>query len=177
MTRSLVDRLREETGHPTDTCYTMLEEYRRFIFLIGRTGEELVPSPIVDQVWRLHTEDGPAYFDDFCPRIIGRTIYRPKPDPTHDLAFHDDPAYDRTLDYYAREFGRPQVQYWPDPDLGALRMSKALFWVIGVAAFILAYAFQSLVFAAFGVLVVVLAYVLRWKFTSLPLQLNARLGG
>ena len=114
LTRSLVDRLVEETGHPVDVCYTLVEEYRRFMYLAGSSAENLSPSPIVDMVWRMHTEDERAYFEDFCPRILGRTIYRPEGDAAPP-PFQDDPDYIRTLEYYAEEFGRPQVQYWPDP--------------------------------------------------------------
>ena len=93
LTRSLVDRLEEETGHSIDVCYTLVEEYRRYMYLVGSTGETLAPSPIVDLVWQLHIQDERAYFEDFCPRIIGRTIYHiPVPDRVD-----EDPAYERTL--------------------------------------------------------------------------------
>jgi hypothetical protein len=170
LSRSLVDRLEEVTGHPVDICYTLVEEYRRFMYLVGSTGDLLAPSPIVDVVWRLHVEDTRAYFEDFCPRIIGRTIHRPEHDPGNDLPFSDDPAYARALDYYAQEFGRAQVQFWPDPDVAGLRMSHGLFWGIGAAAFVLAIFFQSVLFAVFGALVIALTFFLRWKFSSLPLE-------
>ncbi len=170
LSRSLVARLGEETGHPVDVCYTLVEEYRRFMYLVGSTGDVMAPSPIVDVVWRLHVADERAYFGDFCPRIIGRTIYRPDGDQSAIVGFQDDPAYGSTLDYYAQEFGRPQVQYWPDPDLSLVRMSSALFWLIGLAAVALALAFQSTLFAVFGALVIAMTLFLRWKFSSLPLQ-------
>lgn len=165
LTRSLVTRLEEATGHSTDVCYTLVEEYRRYMYLVGSTGETLSPSPIVDLVWRIHIDDKRAYYDDFCPRIIGRTIHH-----TPDLpAFQDDPAYLRTLDYYTEEFGRPQVQYWPDPDVASVRMSGALFWVIGLTAIVLAIFLSSFVFAVFGAFVIMTTLFLRWKFSSLPL--------
>jgi hypothetical protein len=170
LSRSLVELLGEETGHSVDVCYTLVEEYRRYMYLVGSTGDELAPSPIVDLVWRLHVQDTRAYFDDFCPRVIGRTIYRPEGEQMGSLDFQDDPAYGRTLDYYAQEFGRPQVQYWPDPDLASVQMSSVLFWLIGLAAVVLALALQSTVFAVFGALVIVMTLFLRWKFSSLPLQ-------
>ncbi len=166
LTRSLIDRLEDETGHSTDVCYTLAEEYRRYMYLVGSTGDTLSPSPIVDVVWRLHIADKRAYFDDFCPRIIGRTIHHPEDLPP----LQDDPAYERTLEYYAQEFGRPQVQYWPDPDVASVRLSTALLWVIGVAAFALAVIFSSFVFAFFGAFVITGSAFLQWKFSSLPLQ-------
>lgn len=170
LSRSLVVSLGDETGHQVDVCYTLVEEYRRYMYLVGSTGDSLAPSPIVDVVWRLHSQDTRAYFEDFCPRIIGRTIHRPDSDHAALLDFQDDPAYGRTLDYYAQEFGRPQVQYWPDPDLAAVRMSSVLFWLIGLAAVALSLALKSAVFAVFGTLVIVLTLFLRWKFSSLPLR-------
>ncbi|MFQ1699738.1 glycine-rich domain-containing protein [Loktanella agnita] len=166
LTRSLVDRLEDETGHSTDVCYTLVEEYRRFMYLMGSTGETLSPSPIVDLVWRLHIQDQRAYFEDFCPRIIGRTIHHPEDFPP----LQHDPGYERTLEYYAQEFGRPLVQYWPDPDVSSVRFSTGLMWIIGVAAFALSVIFGSYVFAFFGAFVITASAFLQWKFSSLPLQ-------
>ncbi|MGJ8621465.1 MAG: hypothetical protein ACSHW1_01730 [Yoonia sp.] len=168
--RSLVECLRDATGHSEDVCYTLVEEYRRFMYLVGSTGDDLVPSPIVDVVWRLHSADTNAYFDDFCRRIIGRKIHRPEAEPAGPLPFHDDPAYARTLELYAQEFGSPQVQYWPDPDVAAMRMSRILFWIIGAAALILSVVFQSVLFVVFGLAVCCMTFFLQWKFSSLPLQ-------
>jgi len=171
--RSLVDRLEEETGHSTDVCYTLVEEYRRYMYLVGSTGETLAPSPIVDLVWRLHIDDEKAYFEDFCPRVIGRTIHH-----TPDLpAFEDDPAYLRTLEHYAQEFGRPQVQYWPDPDFASVQSSTAIFWIIALAAIALAILLNSILFAVFGAFVIMITVFLRWKFSSLPLRGSRSKGG
>ncbi len=166
LTRSLVDRLEEETGHSTDVCYILVEEYRRFMYLVGSTGETLAPSPIVDVVWQMHANDTKAYFEDFCPRVIGRIIHHPDDLPP----FQDDPAYLRTLDYYAEEFGRPQVQFWPDPDIATVRMSSILFWISGTFAIILSLLFSSIWFAGFGALLFLTTIFLKWKFSSLPLR-------
>jgi hypothetical protein len=175
LTRSLVDRLAEETGHPIDVCYTLVEEYRRFMYLAGSSSENLSPSPIVEMVWRMHTEDTQAYYDDFCPRILGRTLYRPEGEGEN-LPFQDDPDYIRTLELYAQEFGRPDVKYWPDPDFALEKLSHFVFWSIGFAAFVLAAVFQSLVFAGFGLAVVLTILFLRWKLSSLPLDNRATEG-
>ena len=172
LTRSLIDRLRDETGHSVDVCYILVEEYRRYMYLVGSTGETLAPSPIVEVVWRLHAEDKKAYFEDFCPRVIGRTIYHPGDLPN----FQDDPDYMRTLEYYAEEFGRPQVQFWPDPDFASAYMSSVLLWICGVVAVILSMVFGSVMFAGMGVLLILTTVFLKWKFSSLPLQ-AVRRGG
>lgn len=166
LTKSLVDRLEEKTGHPKDICYILVEEYRRFIYLAGSTEETLAPSPIVNIAWRLHMDDRKAYFDDFCPRIIGRTLLP----PDHLKPFQDDPAYERTLDDYAQEFGLAKVQYWPDPDVSIVRASRVIMWSVGAAAFAFALFFGSLLFAVFGGFVIVCLVFLRWKFSSLPLH-------
>ncbi|MFO8127477.1 glycine-rich domain-containing protein [Yoonia sp.] len=172
LTRSLVARLEEETGHSVDVCYILVEEYRRFIFLVGSTGETLAPSPIVDVVWQMHAEDKKAYFEDFCLRVIGRTIHHPGDLPP----FQDDPDYLRTLDYYTEEFGRPQVQFWPDPDLATVRMSRILFWISGILAIMLSLLFNSIWFAGFGALLFTATVFLKWKFSSLPLRSQPRKG-
>ena len=167
--RSLVTRLHEETGHDLDICYTLVEEYRRFMYLEGSTGETLVPSPIVDLVWRLHVEDEKAYFEDFCPRIIGRTIHRPSED-AEAVHFLDDPAYGRTLDRYMQEFGPAQVQYWPDPVDPSVGISRFILWSVGLAALAMGALTQSVLFAVFGCIVILAQLFLRWKFAALPLQ-------
>ena len=169
LTRSLVDRLEEETGHPTDVCYTLVEEYRRFMYLVGSTGETLAPSPIVDVVWRMHAEDEKAYLEDFCPRVIGRTIHYAADDAEAPY-FLDNPAYARTLDFYAQEFGLAQVQYWPDPIDPLAGMSSFLLWIIGLAAIGLAVVTSSALFAIFGGLVILTQVFMRWKFAPLPLR-------
>ncbi|PXW69199.1 hypothetical protein C7964_103716 [Loktanella sp. PT4BL] len=170
LTRSLVDRLHEETGHSIDVCYILVEEYRRFMYLVGSTGETLVPSPIVDVVWKMHVQDEKAYFEDFCPRIIGRIIYRPD-DP---MQFADDPAYGRTLDHYAEEFGRAQVQFWPDPDFATVRISRMLLCISGVLALVLALVFKTVLFVVLAGVLCLTAYFLKWQFSSLPLQAHGK---
>lgn len=166
LTRSLVERLEQATGHPKDVCYTLVEEYRRFMYLVASTDELLQPSPIVHLAWCAHMEDRKAYFEDFCPRIIGRTILAPDTLPP----FQDDPAYSRTLDDYAQEFGLAEAQYWPDPDVSIVRLSNAIMWGVGVTALVCAVMLNSMLFALLGVVVVVAIGFLRWKFASLPLQ-------
>lgn len=170
LTRSLVDRLHEETGHSIDVCYTLVEEYRRFMYLVGSTGETLVPSPIVDVVWKMHVQDEKAYFEDFCPRIIGRIIYRPD-----DLVqFADDPAYGRTLDHYAEEFGRAQVQFWPDPDFATVRISRILLFASGGLALMLALLFKTFLFVVLAGVLCLTAFFLKWQFSSLPLEAHGK---
>ncbi|HEV8034726.1 hypothetical protein [Yoonia sp.] len=170
LTRSLVDRLHEETGHSIDVCYILVEEYRRFMYLVGSTGETLVPSPIVDVVWKMHAQDEKAYFDDFCPRVLGRIIRR----PDVSLPFMDNPAYGRTLDHYADEFGRAQVQFWPDPDFARVRISRMLLCTSGALALVLALVFKTVLFALLAGVLCVTAFFLKWKFSSLPLQVEGK---
>ena len=165
-----MDRLHQETGHSIEVCYILVEEYRRFIYLAASTEETLAPSPIVDVVWKMHVEDQKAYFEDFCPRIIGRVI--PRPDDL--LQFANDPAYARTLDRYADEFGRAQVQFWPDPDFASVRISRILLCVSGVLALVLALFFKTLLFAGLAAILCVTALFLKWKFASLPLQAHEK---
>ena len=173
LSRSLVEQLEEVTGHPTSVCYVVIEEYRRFMYLLGSTGESLSPSPIVAVVWRLHVKDKKAYYEDFCPRILGRTIDYPNDLPPT----QDDPGYERTLEFYAEEFGWPDVQYWPDPDHGSVNTSTALLWILGFTAFALSIIFGSLLFALFGAVVIIGAAVLRWRYASLPLHNISPEGG
>ncbi len=168
LVRSIVDKLAEETGHSTDVCYILVEEYRRFMYLMGISKEPLSASPIVSLVWRLHAEDENAYYNDFCRRIIGRRI--PYQQGTNDV--RNDSSYERALKLYAQEFGPADVQFWPDPVFAMYTVAFGC--ALGLASFILAFIFWSIPLVIFGVLGVVGGFFFKWKFSSLPLHNDDR---
>src|SRR5215470_1600629 len=47
-------RLAHENGWSGATAAAAIEEYRKFIYLIGVSDSPLTPSEAVDQVWHLH---------------------------------------------------------------------------------------------------------------------------
>ncbi len=100
------------------------------------------------------------------------TIHHPGDHPP----FQDDPAYFGTLEYYSQEFGLPQVQFWPDPDVASVRTSSILIWSIGIAALVLSLVFSSMLFALFGLAMMAATLFLKWKFSSLPLRASGRKG-
>ena len=116
----------------------VIEEYKRFLYLMATSTELLTPSEAVDAAWHLHLSYSRSYWDDLCKGILGG------------LPLHHDPteggeaaeerfraAYDRTLIRYRQVFGsQPPADIWPDvetrfAEAGTQRMvSTHTHWVV-----------------------------------------------
>ncbi|MFN7741158.1 MAG: glycine-rich domain-containing protein [Cyanobacteriota bacterium] len=53
----------------------MLGEYRRFLFLAMQAGHPVSPSRPVDLAWHQHLLDTRSYWQEFCPRVLGRPLH------------------------------------------------------------------------------------------------------
>jgi hypothetical protein len=110
--KTLLSHLVKETTLGADKAAIALREYRKFLYLAAVSGEIVAPSPLIDRIWHTHIEHTRAYFDDFCPRIIGRVIHHAPGRATAET----DPAYARTLALYEAAFGvKPFFRVWPQP--------------------------------------------------------------
>jgi hypothetical protein len=128
--RTLYAALCAASGLDRTRCARVLEEYRRFIYLVAVGAEVLAPSPLIDFVWHIHLGYRSAYVDDFCGRIIGRPIRHNEGRPKA----QDDPAYHRTLQVYQQEFGqKPDLRMWPDGRQGQ-KLTSPLGLTIGIGA-------------------------------------------
>ena len=111
---SFRDRLARENGWSRGHADAAILEYKKFLYLTA-TGETMrTPSPAVDQVWHLHLTYSRSYWDDLCGRVIGRKIHH---GPTEGGAAEDAKffqLYEETLAAYAKEFGAPPADLWPD---------------------------------------------------------------
>lgn len=92
-------------------------EYRKFVFLALVADHQVTPSDQVDQVWHLHLLCSEAYWNDFCPRVLGRPLHH---QPTRGGQaerdrFHEQ--YRATIRSYRQHFGEPPADLWPPVDV------------------------------------------------------------
>src|SRR5262245_45788335 len=67
-------RLAKENDWPYDYTLTVLEEYRKLMYLLATTGEDLVAAPDVEDAWRLHLIYTGSYFRGLCEGTLGKRI-------------------------------------------------------------------------------------------------------
>lgn len=111
---SFTQRLARENGWSPDFARRVVEEYRKFIYLICISAEMQTPSEEVDQAWHLHMTYTRDYWQRFCRDTVGREIHHEPTEggPVEREKFSN--AYRRTLDNYERTFGsRPPDDIWP----------------------------------------------------------------
>ena len=107
-------RLARENGWSVGFARRVVEEYRRFIYLVMRAGHPVTPSEAVDQAWHLHLVYTRSYWDDLCQDVLGKPLHHGPTEggKAENDKFHD--WYQLTLESYQRCFGcRPPADIWP----------------------------------------------------------------
>jgi hypothetical protein len=99
----------------------VIEEYRRFLYLLAVSKEPLVPPPLIDFIWDKHRKNAREIPDG------GRLLLAKLPSPSAaNIGLHRNPAYQRTLDLYQLEFGTvPLPKVWPT--VRDLRLTQFVF--------------------------------------------------
>jgi uncharacterized protein (TIGR04222 family) len=94
-----------------------IEEYRKFVFLALEANHQVTPSDQVDQVWHLHLLFSDAYWNDFCPRVLGRPLHHhpARGGQAERDRFHE--LYRATIHSYRQHFGEPPADLWPPVDV------------------------------------------------------------
>jgi hypothetical protein len=132
---SFAARLAEDNGWTLLYTLRVLDEYRKFAFLLAAAGHMVVPSDAVDQAWHLHILYTKSWVA-FCAGALAMPVQ-------HEPAFGggDDgerfkTGYEQTLGTYRRYFGEPPRDIWPDTatrfgrDLRYQRVNLATHFVI-----------------------------------------------
>jgi len=111
--KSFSDHLVVENGWTSSFAKRAIREYKKFIYLCAVSDRNLVPSDIVEQVWRLHLTDTRHYWGTFC-KIIGKQIHH---NPVGENNSENDKSianYKYTKTLYKEEFRRfPKPEIWP----------------------------------------------------------------
>ncbi|WIA54817.1 hypothetical protein N6H05_17395 [Sphingobium sp. WTD-1] len=111
---SFTARLARENGWAVAYAARVVEEYKRFCFLVVTGTDQQTPSDAVDQAWHLHLTYTRDYWERFCPQILGRPLHHEptKGGPVEQGRFFNQ--YARTLRRYEQVFGvSPPADIWP----------------------------------------------------------------
>jgi hypothetical protein len=115
-------RLSKDNGWPKLYSLRVVEEYRKFAFLMAAADHMAVPSDQIDQAWHQHLQYTRSWAD-FCRNAMRQTIDH---EPTRGGCAETDrfkDLYERTLASYGRFFGEPPEDIWPR---AALRFGRDL---------------------------------------------------
>lgn len=107
-------RLARENDWSIAYAKNVIEEYKKFMFLIKVAGHPCTPSDAVDQVWHLHLVYTRDYWQVWCKEILEQEVHHgPTKGGNKERAkFHD--WYEQTKATYQRLFNQiPPPQIWP----------------------------------------------------------------
>lgn len=115
--KKFTDKLFEEYAWNPMFSKMVIEEYKKFMFLIASNpNENFTPSKYVDKVWHLHLQYTKNYWKEFCV-LLGREIHHHPGDgsPVKEETFRKD--YLKTLRVYEETFGHPAPEHvWGRPE-------------------------------------------------------------
>lgn len=128
-------RLARENNISESFAKTIIDEYKKFIFLCCVSKNQVTPSHYVDLAWHLHLTYTKSYWVDLCQKTLQREIHH---NPTEggnaeDKKFED--YYGKTLKQYESYFVTiPPVDIWPTSDerfkVRAITIDKNKNWII-----------------------------------------------
>ena len=133
---TFTDRLASENGWKYEFTARVIEEYKKFIFLICISKNSLTPSDAVDQVWHLHLIYTYSYWKDLCARILEREIHHGPTKGGSNESLKYKNLYSETLKFYKATFDQdPPSDIWPDPlirfeDSRFQRVDLNKYWII-----------------------------------------------
>lgn len=123
-------------GWTLDYTKRAIAEYKKFAFLTVIANHQVVPSDQVDQVWHAHVLLTQSYWEEFCPKVLGKTLHHhpARGGRSERAEFHR--LYTQTLASYRQFFGSPPIDIWSPPEvrfgaeLKMQRVSLNDYWVI-----------------------------------------------
>lgn len=108
-------RLARENGWSREFAQRVVEEYKKFVYLMCVSGEMLTPSQEVDEAWHLHLVYTRDYWVDFCRGLLGKDIHHEPTEGGDSECAKFRNCYRRTKERYHEEFGTmPPSDIWPD---------------------------------------------------------------
>ena len=113
---SFAEKLARDQGWSRARAERIVGEYRRFLYLAVAAGHPVCPSAAVDQAWHQHLLDSRAYWQEFCPQVLGRPLHHKPSWERHGEPEAIDQWYGLTLSSYRACFGEdPPDDLWPSP--------------------------------------------------------------
>lgn len=109
-------RLAREQAWSLDRSLAVVEEYRKFLFLMLTCSHPVTPSEDVDAAWHLHLLYTRSYYEDLCQKIAGFVIHHQPTAGGQAEGSKFREWYQQTINSYQEYFGKPPADIWPDPD-------------------------------------------------------------
>ncbi|MBW4673173.1 MAG: TIGR04222 domain-containing membrane protein [Desmonostoc geniculatum HA4340-LM1] len=128
--------LMKNQGWTQTYAHRAIAEYKKFAFLTVVANHQVVPSDQVDQVWHAHVLLTQSYWEEFCPKVLGKKLHHhpARGGRTERAEFHH--LYVQTITSYRYFFGSPPEDIWSPPDvrfgaeLKMRRVNLSEHWVI-----------------------------------------------
>ena len=133
---TFTDRLCRENGWSYTYAIRVVQEYKKFMYLICTSEHPLTPSDQVDQVWHLHLLYTLSYWVDFCGSTLGREVHHGPTKGGGGERQKFDSWYERTSQCYRRAFNcDPPADIWPPArvrfgELKFRRVNLHRYWVV-----------------------------------------------
>ena len=110
-------RLADESfGGDVEYARLVIDEYRKFMFLLATTGHWVTPSLHTDEAWHLHQNFTRSYWDELMGKVIGKPLGHHPGNGSSEDETKFQAIYERTLADYARFFGEPPERTWGKPN-------------------------------------------------------------
>ncbi|MBD5779742.1 hypothetical protein IEN85_09585 [Pelagicoccus sp. NFK12] len=110
------ERLRQKQGWSPARCRAAIEEYRKFLYLAGVSGESVVPSKAVDAVWHFHLTYTRSYWEELCGRVLEKPLHHNPGSGQQGERETFRARYLQTLFAYEAEFSEAApIRFWPVP--------------------------------------------------------------
>lgn len=130
------DKLAKENGWTLEYTLRVIQEYKKFMFLICTTNQVCCPSEPVDQAWHLHLLYTENYWEDFCDRTLEQRInHGPSRGGRNETLKYVD-MYNNTLRIYEEAFGYAAPEdIWHSAEVrfkknNTVRVDKDDYWVV-----------------------------------------------
>ncbi len=134
---TFTDKLAKENEWSHNFAMRVVDEYKKFVFLAITASHPVSPSDQVDQAWHLHLTYTRSYWNEFCPKVLGRPLHH---GPSQGGVAEQKKFvqwYEQTLKSYRYFFGHePPSDIWPDPkrrfseDVHYRRVNTQRHWII-----------------------------------------------
>lgn len=109
-------RLAKRNRWTHEFALRVVEEYRKFLFLLKAAGHMVTPSTVVDEAWHLHLMYTYSYWEVLCMRIFKEPMHHYPGNGSAEDQEKFAVIYERTLEDYQRFFGEPPEDIWGKPN-------------------------------------------------------------
>lgn len=139
---SFTHRLAKDNGWTIKYTQRVINEYKKFAFLAVIAGHPISPSAQVDQVWHLHLTYTHSYWDEFCGKILHKSLHHHPSSGGYSEQEKHRRWYNETLTSYKKIFNElPPIDIWQpsniqfDKNVQFTRVNTRCYWIVPKPSF------------------------------------------